>query len=391
MKRIVYLTDQPFDDRNYQRFGIQAWIDRNWSVEVWDLTPWAQPRFWRTFIGLNQEIRTFAGYFPIASGRELARRLAQSRQIRFFIDLTGENYHSMRAKRALLGYGATRVTSATGSIPIPDRKVARGVISRLSRLYSKGPRGTLKLLSDAFYSKVIASRLAPGLTVVAGENSVNDAAQRHGIIKAHNFDYDVYLALIKSDATSVGDYAVFIDQDYCFHPEFIDPGTAVVTPEKYFRTMRNGLKEISRALNTHMRIAAHPRAAYQDRSMDCFGELPIEYGRTAELIQGCRVVVCHDSTAIQFAVLFSKPMIFVTTDELMLSYEGGSIAKVASELGKVPINLDRRDLQAVDWQREMSIDSRKYASYRSRYIKTDGSPEMPLWDIVINHIEIANS
>jgi hypothetical protein len=391
MKRIIYLTDQPFDDRNYQRFGIQAWIDRNWSVEVWDLTPWAQPRFWRSFIELNQKIRTFAGYFPIASGSQLARRLAQSRQVRFFIDLTGENYHSMRAKRALLRLGATRVTSATGSIPIPDRKSDRGIIGRLSRICSKGPRSTLKLLSDAFFSRVVAARLAPGLTVVAGENSLNKATSRHSIIRAHNFDYDVYLALMSTGAAPAGEYAVFIDQDYCFHPEFIDPGTAVVTPDKYFATMRNGLMEISKALKMEMRIAAHPRAAYRDRGIDCFGDLPIEYGRTAELIQGCRVVICHDSTAIQFAVLFAKPMIFVTTDELNLAYEGSSIAKVASEFGKLPVNLDRQDPQAVNWTREMSVDPARYASYRSRYIKTDGSPEMPLWDIVINHIEIANS
>ncbi len=35
-KRVVYLIEQPLDERNFQRFGIQAWIDRKWNVEVWD-------------------------------------------------------------------------------------------------------------------------------------------------------------------------------------------------------------------------------------------------------------------------------------------------------------------------------------------------------------------
>jgi len=74
----------------------------------------------------------------------------------------------------------------------------------------------------------------------------------------------------------------------------------------------------------------------------------------------------------------------------MLSYEGRSIAKVASEFGKSPVNLDRPDLRTVDWRKEVSVDPRKYADYRNKYVKTDGSPEMPLWDIVIDHIEIAN-
>jgi hypothetical protein len=391
MRRIVYLTDQPFDDRNYQRFGIQAWIDRNWSVEVWDLTPWAHPRFWRTFIGLGQKVKTFAGYFPIASGRELTRRLAQSAQLKYFIDMTGENYYSMRAIFSLMRIGATRVTCAAGSIPVPDRSEQGSGFSRLAKVLAKGPRASAKWLSSVIFSKLIAPRIAPGLAVVTGENSINEVTRRHQMIKAHNFDYDTYLELMKSSPTSTGTYAVFIDQDYCFHPEFIDPGTAVVTPEKYFAIMRKGLREISKALKIEVRIAAHPRATYQLRAADCFGEFPIESAITAELIQGCKVVVAHDSTAIQFAVLFGKPMIFVTTDELVRSYEGRSIAKVASEFGKAPINLDRRDLQAVDWQKELFVDSRKYADYRSKYIKMNGSPEMPLWDIVINHIEIANS
>ena len=389
MRRIVYLTDQPFDDRNFQRFGIQAWTDRNWSVEVWDLTPWAYPRFWQSFIEAGQKIRTFGGYFPIASGRELARRLAQCAQLKYFIDMTGENYCSMRAIFSLIRIGATRVTCAVGSVPIPDRAEQGSVFSRVAKVLAKGPSASRRWLSSVLFSKLIAPRIAPGLAVVTGEKSINDATRRHQMIKAHNFDYDTYMDLMKSKPPSAGTYAVFIDQDYCFHPEFIDPGTAVVTPEKYFATMRRGLREISKALMITVRIAAHPRATYQLRAPDCFAGFPIETGSTGELIQGCKFVVCHDSTAIQFAVLFGKPMIFVTTDELMLAYEGRSIAKVASEFGKVPVNLDRADLQAVDWQKELCVDPRKYADYRAKYIKTEGSPEMPLWDIVINHIEIA--
>jgi hypothetical protein len=390
MRRIVYLIDQPFDDRNYRRFGIEAWIDRNWSVEVWDLTPWTHPRFWHEFIARGMRIREFAGYYPVTSGRELSRRLAQAGQVEYVMDLSGANYCSMRAITALTRTGAIRVTCALGSIPIPDRIERGGLGAKLAKLLARGPRDAFRSLSNAFFSRWIASRTAPGLMLVAGQNSVNDATRRHAMIKAHNFDYDIYLELMKSGVASTENYAVFIDQDYCFHPEFIDPGTAIVTPDKYFATMRNGLREISKALNVEIRIAAHPRAAYQRRGMDCFGEFPIEYGNTAELIQRCQAVVCHDSTAIQFGVLFAKPLIFVTTDELMLSYEGRSIAKVASEFGKSPLNLDHPDLRAVDWRKQLSVDPRKYSDYRNRYIKADGSPEMPLWDIVIDHIEIAN-
>ena len=63
---------------------------------------------------------------------------------------------------------------------------------------------------------------------------------------------------------------------------------------------------------------------------------------------------------------------------------------MAAELGKKPINLDG-DLSSVDWRAQLDVDTVRYALYRSRFIKTDGSPELPLWQIVINHIERARS
>lgn len=105
------------------------------------------------------------------------------------------------------------------------------------------------------------------------------------------------------------------------------------------------------------------------------------------MIKACRAIVCHDSTAIQYAVLFGKPAIFVTTDELSRAYEGRSIEQAAAELGKKPINLDRVDPRAVDWRDELTIDFDKYASYRNKYVKTEGSPELPLWSIVIDQVE----
>ncbi len=50
MRKLVYIISQPFDERNYDRFGIQAWVDKGWHVEVWDLTPWLLPAVWKNFL-----------------------------------------------------------------------------------------------------------------------------------------------------------------------------------------------------------------------------------------------------------------------------------------------------------------------------------------------------
>jgi hypothetical protein len=391
MKKVVILIEQPLDDRNYQRFGVQTWLERNWVVEVWDLTPWAHPRVWRNFIAFGNKLKEFAGYFPVASSSELENRLSIPDQTNYFVDLTSENSHSVRAKISLRRAGAIRIVCLGGSIPTPDR-VDIGPVAKLAQIIAKGPRGSLRWLSSAFFHKVVGPRIPTGFAAISGEHSIAGVRNRGKIIRTHNFDYDIYLSLIKAPAVAATRYLVFIDQDYCFHPEYIYQSVPpLATPGKYFPALRHGLKTISGALKVQVRIAAHPRATYQQRGLDVFGECAVEYGRTAELIRDCEAVVCHDSTAVQFAVLLAKPVIFVTTDELMNTYEGRSIAKIAAELGKSPVNLDGTELQSVDWSKEMQVDAVKYAAYKAKYIKTAGSPEIPLWDIVINHIESLDS
>jgi hypothetical protein len=388
MSKIVYLVDQPFDERNYERFGVQLWIERGWSVEVWDLTPWVNAPLWRMFGASGRELRHFPGYYAIGSGREVLRRRREAGRIAYCIDLTSDRWRTLRARLSLARAGAVRITCALGSMPAPDPAQGSGLTGRIRRALALGPLGTLVAVRDILFARAAALLAAPGWSVIAGTRSFDTTSSARGVIRAHNFDYDIFLRLGGRAAAPAGGYAVFIDQDYCFHPEFTcERTTTVISPQRYFPTICNGLRQISSAIGAQVKIAAHPRATYRQRPQDYFGGFPVEYDRTAELIRDSRVVVCHDSTAVQFAVLFQKPIIFVTTDELMACYEGRSIVKVAAELGKVPINLDDTKLDSVAWRRQLDVDLRKYASYRSRYIKTDGSPEAPVWAIVINQIE----
>jgi hypothetical protein len=386
MKTIVYLVEQPLDERNYDRFGIQSWTDSGWNVEVWDLTPWAYPRAWKNFIETGYKFKEFAGYFPIATKRQLMRRNSASGGVGHFIDFTGEHLCSMHARLSLMRRGAARVICSTGSIPIPDDNQKRGTLSKIRKIFVRGPMFSARWLISVLVAKVTAKFCTPEMAAVSGQESLASAGQSREILKAHNFDYDIYLRLRRSQQAAAADYVVFIDQDYCFHSDnFYYEIPFLMTPERYFPAVCNGLRAISQTLGVAVKIAAHPRASYRTKTHDYFEGFPVEYGKVGELIRDCKAVVCHDSTAIQLAVLFSKPLIFVTTDELIPSMGGKSTAKVASVFGKSAINLDR-DLHTVDWQKELSVDARKYAEYKTKYIKLDGSPEIPFWQIVIDRI-----
>ena len=393
MSKVVYLIEQPLDDWNYGRFGVQSWIDRGWEAEVWDLTPLSYPRVWREHFRSGSKTKEFAGYFPVVTRQQLEQLYSRQQPIEYLIDFTGDTYCSIRTKFRLTQMGAIRVICSTGTIPGASEGRPSDFGSKLTKAFTAGPIKSLKLLTNAIVRKVTAPYIRAGVTIVSGQKSipVPVAGRETEIIKAHNLDYDVYLKIVNSDATSAEEYAVFIDQDYCFHPEYIYQDCRAVTPETYFPAVCKGLRRISHVLGTGLRVAAHPRATYRQRAIDYFEGIPIEYGRTAELIRNCKVVVCHDSTAIQFAVLFEKPVIFVTTNELEslfydFAHKSESLPRFASALGKSVINLDA-DMDTVDWERELSFDPGKYSEYKRNYIKIDGSPELPYWDIVIGQLE----
>ena len=391
MSKIVYLIDQPLDERNYERFGIETWFARKWEVEVWDLTPLAYRRVWHDFIHSGRKLSEFHSYFPIASRSDLKYRCSRLDKVEYFIDFTGDTLYSIETRLRLQRMGATRTICATGSIPVGgDTYGKRGLGRKLTTLRSKGLVGSLNFLATAIMVWLAARLTKPGLSVTSGTKSLRSslAGRCTGeILKAHNLDYDIYLRLRTSIPTPSEEYGVFLDQNICFAPEFISENIPYYsTPERYYPAIRNGLKEISGFLRVSMRIAAHPRVSRHGEYRDHFGGMPVEYGRTAELIRNCRVVVCHYSTAIQFAVLFKKPVIFVTTDDLASSPGAEFIACFASALGKSVLNVER-DLSSINWQNELLIDSQKYDGYVKEYIKADGSPDISYMDIVAGHLE----
>jgi len=327
----------------------------------------------------------FEGYFPIARKSQLEARYSQAGKIGYFIDFSGDDYYSLRVKMSLIRSGAIRVSCSTGSVPAGNYN-QRGFVARLGGLLAKGPIKASKRLTRALVRRLAGPSVRPGLVIVSGKKSIGPTGNNYEVLRAHNLDYDIYLGL-QSVEVPAEEYAVFIDQDLCSHSDNIRENIdSYVTPSKYFPALCRGLKRISALLTVSMRIAAHPRASCRDRGADCFEGIPVEYGKTAELIRSCRLVLCHYSTAAQFAVLFKKPVVFVTTDELASSAVGRYVADFAAALGKPVVNLDG-DLESVDWQKELRVDDQRYDAYRNEYIKIDGSPEMPYWEIVINHIE----
>jgi len=387
MGKILYLISQPLDSQNYNRFGIQRWRDRGWEVEIWDLTPLAYPVVWDKFLLGQLKLSDFNGYYPLKTLVQLKDKISKLKGVKFFIDLAETDLYSICAIIGLKLRGAVRIIHATGSIPAYE--TSQGFRKRALLAWESGPKKMLHWFLSGCFRKATSRFITPGIGIAAGSESLKYVGESKKVIYAHNLDYDLYLKIKNSIALEKYYGVVFIDQNYCFHQDFDYIGVkSPVSPEKYFPAVRHALTCISEQMDTNVCVAIHPRSKCANNSNEEYRDIQIKRGITGQLINACQVVVAHDSTAVQLAVLFGKPIIFISTDELEnAEVLFGYCKTLAKSLGKSPINIDKNHDQ-IDWKKEIGIDNEKYTSFRIKYIKTDGTPEMSSWDILIDHINM---
>lgn len=379
--------EQPLDERNFDRFGIQTWIDRKWHVEIWDLTQISFPALIEDLTKSDYTSKDFIELYLITSMKQLRTRSIESGHVDCYVDFMGWSYSSIYAKALLKRMKAIRLELSTGCIPSKFDSKQDNLLATNIGLIQKIAFKSFKSLFGSLFYKIAAYLLRPELYVASGEVSLRSVGHAKSMIVAHNLDYDVFLKLNRSDhITSIGS-CVFVDQNICFHRDFIGlRRTPPATPEKYFPTIRRALLKVSDVLKAPVCIAAHPRASHCESENNDYVDIPIRCSETAELIKSCSVVIGHYSTALQFAVMFGKPIIFLTTDELEASGYGEIITAFALELGKSVINVDQF-LGEIDWQKELNINYEQYNNYKQKYIKMTGSPEEPYWEIIINEID----
>ena len=203
-------------------------------------------------------------------------------------------------------------------------------------------------------------------------------------IRAHSFDYDIFLKLRGQEC--VGDTAVFLDEYMPFHPDYVHQGIEPFsTAGEYYPQLCRIFARIEEKTGLKVVVAAHPRADYASHDRDYFEGRPVISGKSAELVRDCRMVILHASTAVGFAALFEKPMVFVTTDSLDASRMGPFIKTMATGFGQKPLNADQEDYVL---ERAPDVDVQACRQYVHRYIKTPGTPDIPCWEIFLNNIQL---
>lgn len=389
-KEVIFLIRSPLSQRDFARFDIKNWVDRGWETKIFDITKFLDPKYWEKMNGDKLSVN-FEGLIIFQNINDIIHYLNNLQNKVVFIDHFEHSSIEMKLRKIAQKHGVL-VEFRLGTIPqyseenhkINYLKLLSFIINPIKANYF-----LVNYIKNKF-KKIRVKKYFPDYVVVSGTKSMLGINEKKTlVIKAHNFDYDIFIRENQIKLKRDINYLVFLDEYGPYHDDYMRAGTLPwVSAKNYYPVIDSGLQEIAKALKLNIKIAAHPRSNYENIQLKYKHQ--IIKNKTFELIKGADLVIAHHSTAVQMAVLLKKPIIFVTTDEIENKFFSidylKSINLFAKKLGKKVINLSQPS-NVNNWEEHLKVDKVKYQDYIQKYIKIKGTPEKLASNIVIEYFE----
>jgi len=369
--RIVILTNTPYSRRDEKRFGILYFHQKKIDITVLDITKYINKNY---DININDKSVNTSIVFYFDSLKKIKMFFFKNRDSIVISYIGDKTFQAYRLYHFLYSNNIIFGRIIFGSIPFSSNSLENW-IKRISlqKIYR-----TIKYLfarviyKNFFYSFLHISCMnnLKNLGIHFDKNSTN-------IIRGHTLDYDLYLEIDHPKRIFDFEYAVFIDQYIPFHPDAKLRGENYkhITND-YYNKLNTLFNKIEKQTGLKIIIAAHPISRKEDndkywKERDCIN------GETMSLIRYSKLCITHYSTAINFAILYNKPILFVYMNYAFGKYVK-TLAKVLSNTNDNIINVDYPNLNNL-----FAIDQKKYDAYKSEYIQLS-SEEKNNWELFIN-------
>lgn len=382
IKVVAFFVWSPFTERDYHRFGLDVFLN-NFSVYVFDCSEWLAPS-----VITERAIPTvkFSGYRKIHTMKQLKdEMIALSVDSRWAVfDFLGVNYQSFRVRRLLQNTDCQLMRIDLGALPTMKRTRFE-TVSYFKQNISRLPTSILLKMQPSLLRN-------PDIVVVGGKIAeCRNRGFAHKLIKSHSMDYGTYLQIVQGTSNKSLQakqiHILYLDEDMVFHQDYDHLGVPyVTTAERFFPAINRMFSAVEHHFGIPVVVAAHPRSNYDEE--DYFNGRRVVKGCTPELVQDALFVLAHASTSISFAVLFNKPVVLLTSDDINRDVRMNSVVRnFADQLGSPLINIDLETTVDYEEWNGLEIDRRKYEKYKDNYLKTPGSPDVPIWELVTRELQ----
>jgi len=380
MKEVIILTPGPFLKRDYKRFGIEL-LKKKFSLKIFDITAWLNSKLWQEYFN---KIYNCEEYISIASKDDFLR-LCSEKKNKLVLDFLGNNSKSKWIRKKLKNQNSLFVRFDINLLP----KEKIGFVRKLKKIITlfKKPKKLIfsffNFLKSKYYSSI--KDYTPDYLVLGGVSHSETKKVKNKIF-AHCMDYDVYLNIKKEKKYNEQPYAVFLEDNMTHDSDYSILNISPPAIEnEYFPTLIKFLKKFELNSGLKIKIAIHPKSSKNLTNL--LKDFECHKGSTAEIVKDSSLVLLHASTALSYAILFSKPTLFLTSNELKNSWIGPRINNLAQVVNSKLININSSLPDFSTFNNLLKFDKEKYKNYKDQYLKMPNSLEIPLWEIFIRNIE----
>lgn len=369
--KIIYLSFGRLTDKISRDWYIDYSIKKGAEVEYWDI------------VSLMRETHDEKGsldlpYLRYINSYSELERLLQLNKNALFIILISYSARFSKPYRLLSKYNCKMVFLSWGAMPTSERSLRR-LINRFFFRPKNFLIRSVDLLLGIAYRKL---RLVNKFDIVfAAGNALTSVDQFAKKVVPFNLcDYDHFINVQNTYSKPIsGKYAVFLDINLPYQSDLAICGLPAVDAKNYFESLNNFFDILEKKSDLKVVVAAHPKSKY---GSEVFGARECHRMVTAELVKDAEYVITHTSTAISYAVLNVKPIIFIYNDNMMRVYKNTIIKEIqclASYLNGNLYNVDKvTNIKEIDIKQPDRVlyESYKYAYLTSPESKSSSSAEI---------------
>ena len=233
-----------------------------------------------------------------------------------------------------------------------------------------------------FYFSNNLSNLIPSVLThhfIAGKHYKIYAQKKNKYLKrfiyGHSFDYSNYLKLRDRAKIKVkNNYktSIFLDgAGPLFKSDsFYTKRSVPFTTEVWYPALTNFFDFLEKNTGVTVDVAGHYKSTHISPA-PIFGYRNVIYGETLMLVKKSDYVITRCSSAISFAVLYRKPILFIFSDQLIQDNEVmRHINGMAEMLGTKPINIDHF---SDDINNYLKVNEKKYREYENNFLTSNSS------------------
>ena len=389
--KIIYLIDATFSKREYERFGLHEMLHEKIEVQVFDFRKLriegkGSERGFETD-GYNDKIKRI-----VILNSMVLEEIAHEFKGAFIIDNRSGTYDkyttfwfkSVGAYIVELDQGLIPTSIWTPSIfdliiILKNKLLNYGLISVSSQVV----RYVLKRLKSNNPSNITPK--CCDIKVCSG--AISKCSSGEFEIRSHAFDYDIYLQQKKqNNVIKHGNYAVFLDSGIVNHPDSIRLGSVPgETESTYYPAIRSFFDDFEKRMGMRVIIAIHPRIIISKEIVRNFGGREVISKNTSSLVKYSKMVIAHNSTSINFAVLWRVPLLIITTTLIdKVNYDIVRSIEDIFKTKRININKSYKDQ---DYTKISKSVVAQYDFYKETLIKTNNSPKVSSVSILIKGLK----